>query len=135
MDDSTAPAPPSGYQELYEPVTAVSWFELLPGEIGLLVGTLGVFDGVTVGVRDASAVFDVIWRAATLDSPEAWGVYLDTGHSPERRLGSTTWYDFQCWDRTCVCAVFVACGLYSTDRHDRKADARNWAVRAAGIGP
>lgn len=29
MDESTAPAPPSGYQEPYEPITAVSWFELL----------------------------------------------------------------------------------------------------------
>lgn len=76
MDDTAAPAPPSGYQEPSEPVTAVSWLELLPGEIGLLVGTIGLFGGVTVGVRDASAVGDVLWRAATLDTPEAWGVYL-----------------------------------------------------------
>lgn len=76
MDDSPAPEPPSGYQEPYEPITAVSWLELLPGEIGLFVGTVGVVGGLTVGVRDGSAVGDVLWRAATLTSPEAWGVYL-----------------------------------------------------------
>lgn len=76
MDDSTAPDPPAGYQEPYEPVTAVTWFELLPGEVGLLLCTVGLFGGLTVGVRDASAVFDVIWRAVPLDSPEAGGVYL-----------------------------------------------------------
>jgi hypothetical protein len=71
-----APPPPAGYQDPYEPPGATSWLELLPGEIGLLVGTAVLFGGVTVTVRDATAVFAVVWRAVTLDSLAAWGVYL-----------------------------------------------------------
>jgi hypothetical protein len=75
MDDAPGPAPPPGYQAGYEPPTAVSWWELLPGEIGLFVGTVGLFGWLIVGIRDASAVFAVFWRAATLDSLGAWGIY------------------------------------------------------------
>lgn len=46
------------------------------GEVGLFLSTVGLFGGLTVGVRDATAVGDVIWRAATLDSPGAWDGYL-----------------------------------------------------------
>lgn len=53
--------------------------------------------------------------------------------SPERRLGSTTCVDLQCRDRPRVHAVSPAGDLYSADRHDRQADARDWAVRAARI--
>jgi hypothetical protein len=76
MDDSTGPAPPEGYQDGYEPPSALSWWELLPGEIGLLGGAVGLFGGVTVLVHDATAVGAVFWRAATLDSRGAWGIYL-----------------------------------------------------------
>jgi hypothetical protein len=50
--------------------------ELLPGEIGLLVGTALLFGWVTVTIRDVTAVFAVVWQeAVTLDSLGAWGVY------------------------------------------------------------
>jgi uncharacterized membrane protein len=70
------PSPPAGYQEPYEPSVAPSWLELLPGEIGLLVGTALLFGWVMVTLRDATAVFAVVWQAVTLDSLGAWGVYL-----------------------------------------------------------
>jgi hypothetical protein len=74
-DDALGPALLPGYQAGYEPPTAVSWWELLPGEIGVFVGTVSLFGWLTVVIRDASAVFAVFWRAATLDSLAAWGVY------------------------------------------------------------
>jgi hypothetical protein len=64
VDDFTGSALPAGY----EPPTAVSWWELLPGEIGLFVGTVGLFGWLTVAVRDGAAVFTVFWRAAMFDS-------------------------------------------------------------------
>ena len=73
MDSSPIPDPPAGYREPHEPVTAVSWFELLPGEVGLLVGTAGLFGGLAVLVRDSTAVLDVFWNVLLLDSV---GVYL-----------------------------------------------------------
>jgi hypothetical protein len=75
MTDEPPPSP-AGYQDPYEPPVAVSWLELLPGEIGLLVGTAALFGWVTVTLRDATAVFAVVWQAVTLDSLGAWGVYL-----------------------------------------------------------
>jgi hypothetical protein len=75
MDGTTAPDSPAGYQEPYEPPVAPSWVELLPGEIGLFVGTALLFGWVTVTLRDATAVFAVFWRAVTLDSLGAWWVY------------------------------------------------------------
>lgn len=74
-EDSTQ-EPPSGYQEPYEPVTAISWWELPVGDVLLFVGTAGFFAGVTALVRDGSAVFDVFLTALTLESGSAWGVYL-----------------------------------------------------------
>ena len=52
---------------------ARSWLEYLPGEVGLLVGTAGLFGGLTGLVRDGSAVFDVFWDVLRLESV---GVYL-----------------------------------------------------------
>lgn len=76
MTVDNPPPPPAGYQDPYDPPVAVSWLELLPGEIGLLVGSVLLFGWVTVTVRDATAVFAVVWQAVTLDSLGAWGVYL-----------------------------------------------------------
>lgn len=75
MDDATGPSPPPGYQAGYDPPTAVSWWELLPGEIGLFASTVGMFGWLTMVVRDGSGVGAVFWRAATLDSLSAWGIY------------------------------------------------------------
>jgi hypothetical protein len=74
--EDSAPEPPEGYQEPYEPVTAVSWWELPVGDVLLFVGTAGVFAGVTALVRDGSAVLEVFLTAVTLESRSAWGVYL-----------------------------------------------------------
>lgn len=68
MNDATAPDAPAGYQAPYEPSVAVSWLELLPGEIGLLAGTAVLFGWLTSVLRDGTAVFAVVWRAATLGS-------------------------------------------------------------------
>jgi hypothetical protein len=76
MDDATGPDPPPGYQNGYEPPTALSWWELPLGEIGLLGGAVGLFGGLTVLVHDATAVGAVFWQAATLDSRHAWGIYV-----------------------------------------------------------
>lgn len=73
--ENSAPEPPSGYQEPYEPVTAVSWWELPVGDVLLFVGTAAVFAGVTALVRDGSAVLDVFLTALTLESTSAWSVY------------------------------------------------------------
>jgi hypothetical protein len=74
-DEDSAPDPPSGYQQPYEPVTAVSWWELPVGDVLLFVGTAGFFAGVTALVRDGSAMLDVFLTAVTLESTSAWGVY------------------------------------------------------------
>jgi hypothetical protein len=76
MDDATGPAPPPGYQAGYAPPIALSWWDFLPGEIGLLGGAVGLFGWLTVLVHDATAVVAVFWRAAALDSRGAWGIYL-----------------------------------------------------------
>jgi hypothetical protein len=68
MDSATAPDPPTGYQEPYEPPVAISWLELLPGEIGLLAGTAVVFGWLTTVLRDGTAALAVVWRAVTLDA-------------------------------------------------------------------
>ena len=46
---------------------------VLAGEVGLLVGTAGLFGGLTSLVRDGSAVLGVFWNALRLESV---GVYL-----------------------------------------------------------
>lgn len=52
---------------------ARSWLEYVPGEVGLFVGTAGLFGGLTALVRDGSAVFGVFWDVLRLESV---GVYL-----------------------------------------------------------
>lgn len=74
-DEDSAPDSPEGYREPYEPVAAVSWWELPVGDVLLFVGTAGFFAGVTALVRDGSAVLDVFLTALTLESGSAWGVY------------------------------------------------------------
>jgi hypothetical protein len=71
--ESSGPDAPAGYREAYEPVRAASWLEYLPGEVGLFVGTAGLFGGLTLVVRDSAAVLDVFWNVLLLESV---GVYL-----------------------------------------------------------
>jgi hypothetical protein len=73
MRESSGPGAPAGYREAYEPVRAASWLEYLPGEVGLFVGTAGLFAGLTVLVRDSTAMLGVFWNVLLLDSV---GVYL-----------------------------------------------------------
>jgi hypothetical protein len=73
MASDRSPDAPAGYREAHEPVRAASWFELLPGEVGLFIGTAGLFGGLTVLVRDSTAVLGVFWNVLLLDSV---GVYL-----------------------------------------------------------
>ena len=73
LRESSGPDAPAGYREGYEPVRARSWLEYLPGEVGLLVGTAGLFGGLMGLVRDGSAVLDVFWNVLRLESV---GVYL-----------------------------------------------------------
>lgn len=73
IEENVAPVSPSGYREGYEPVRARSWLEYLPGEVGLFVGTAGLFGGLTVLVRDSAAVLGVFWDVLLLESV---GVYL-----------------------------------------------------------
>jgi hypothetical protein len=76
IDGDDAPDSPEGYQEPYEPVAAVSWWELPVGDVLLFVGTAAVFGGVTALVRDGMAVLEVFLTAVTLDSTGALGLYL-----------------------------------------------------------
>jgi hypothetical protein len=78
-DEDSAPDPPEGYQEPHEPVTATSWWELLPGEIGLILGAIGLFGGLTALLRDSSAVFDVFMSALTFEPPIAYIALLTAG--------------------------------------------------------
>ena len=71
--EDSAPDEPAGYQAGYEPVRARSWLECLPGEVGLLVGTAGLFSGLALVVRDSPAVLEVFWNVLRLESV---GVYL-----------------------------------------------------------
>jgi hypothetical protein len=71
--ESSGPDAPAGYREGYEPVRAQSWLEYLPGEVGLFIGTAGLFGGLTGLVRDGSAVLGVFWNVLRLESV---GVYL-----------------------------------------------------------
>ena len=73
MRESSGPDAPAGYREAYEPVRARSWLEYPPGEVGLFVGTAGLFGGLTLVVRDSTAVLGVFWNVLLLDSV---GVYL-----------------------------------------------------------
>jgi uncharacterized membrane protein (Fun14 family) len=73
LRESSGPNAPAGYREGYEPVRARSWLEYLPGEVGLFIGTAGLFGGLTGLVRDGSAVLDVFWNVLRLESV---GVYL-----------------------------------------------------------
>lgn len=73
---ATEPVPPAGYQKPHKPITATSWLDLLPGEVGLLVGTVGLFGGLTSILHDTSAVISVIWRGVLLDSWTSLGIYL-----------------------------------------------------------
>lgn len=73
LRESSGPDAPAGYREGYEPVRARSWLEYLPGEVGLLIGTAGLFGGLTGFVRDGSAVLGVFWNVLRLESV---GVYL-----------------------------------------------------------
>jgi hypothetical protein len=75
-DEDSAPDSPEGYQEPYQPVAAISWWELPVGDVLLFVGTAAVFGGVTALVRDGTAVLEVFLTAVTLDSAGALGVYL-----------------------------------------------------------
>jgi hypothetical protein len=68
MSTDNAPNPPVGYRAGYESPTAISWLELLPGEMGLLAGAVGLFGGVLVMLRDTTAVFDIVVGAVLLDS-------------------------------------------------------------------
>jgi hypothetical protein len=76
MDATRSPDPPDGYQEPYQPVAAVSWWELPVGDVLLFVGMTAAFGGVTALVRDGAAVLEVFLTAVTLDSAGAFGVYL-----------------------------------------------------------
>jgi hypothetical protein len=73
LRESSGPDAPAGYQAAYEPVRATSWLEYLPGEVGLFVGTAGLFGGLTLVVRDSAAVLGVFWDVLRLESV---GVYL-----------------------------------------------------------
>jgi hypothetical protein len=68
MDGVTAPDAPTGYQAPYEPPVAPSWLELLPGEIGMLVGTAVLFGWMTTVLRSGTGALAVVWQAATLGS-------------------------------------------------------------------
>lgn len=73
LRESSGPDAPAGYREGYEPVRARSWLEYLPGEVGLFIGTAGLFGSLTALVRDGSAVLGVFWNVLRLESV---GVYL-----------------------------------------------------------
>lgn len=70
------PDPPTGYQKPHEPITAVSWLDLFPGEVGLFVGAVGLFGGLTGILHDASAVIGVVWRGVQIDSWTSLSTYL-----------------------------------------------------------
>lgn len=74
--DEGVPDPPPGYQKPREPITAISWLDLLPGEVSLFVGAVGLFGGLTGILHDTSAVVGVVWRGVLLDSWAALSTYL-----------------------------------------------------------
>lgn len=76
MEGSSVPDAPAGYREAYEPVRAASWLEYLPGEVGLFVGTAGLFGGLAVLVRDSTAVLGVFWNVLLLDSVDVYLLLL-----------------------------------------------------------
>ena len=74
-DHPNVPAPPSGYNEPYEYVSAPSWFNLALGDIGMFVLSVGVFIPLAIEIRGVDVVVTAFEDAFTLDNL-AYGVMV-----------------------------------------------------------
>ena len=74
-DHPDVPAPPSGYSDPYEYVSAPSWFNLALGEIGMFVLSIGVFIPLAIEIQGVDVVVTAFEDAFTLDNL-AYGVMI-----------------------------------------------------------